>query len=69
MCCRCIDETTIVGVPTTLPYHKLIMQHPKFVEGQVDTGFIAKYGDELQRPADPPIAKKKFVADALKKKR
>jgi acetyl-CoA carboxylase, biotin carboxylase subunit len=71
MCgCRCIDETVIVGVPTTLPYHKLIMQHPKFVDGIVDTGFIAKHGDELVKPEEGPKDKRRtLVADASKKKR
>jgi acetyl-CoA carboxylase, biotin carboxylase subunit len=68
---RCIDETCIVGVPTTLPFHKLIMEHPKFVEGIVDTGFIAKHGDELTKPEEDPnvLPKRDFVAEAAKRKR
>ena len=68
---RCIDETTIVGVPTTLPFHKLIMLHPQFVEGVVDTGFIGKYGDELVPAVLPEgaVKKRNFVAEAAKKKR
>eukprot|EP00892_Ulva_mutabilis_P011262 jgi/Ulvmu1/8508/UM044_0042.1 len=65
---RCIDETVIVGVPTTLPFHKLIMEHPKFVEGDVDTGFIVKYADDLVEPAEAGTPKRNFVAEAGKKK-
>jgi acetyl-CoA carboxylase, biotin carboxylase subunit len=67
---RCIDETVIVGVPTTLPFHKLIMNHPMFVAGTVDTGFIQKYADDLVAPEDDPDQPKKhnFVADAARKR-
>lgn len=66
---RCIDETTIVGVPSTLPFHKLILEHPKFVEGDVDTGFIGKYSDDLVAPPPPAVPKRNFVAEAAKRKR
>lgn len=56
------------GVPTTLPYHKLIMEHPKFVEGDVDTGFIVKHADDLHEPPENGAAKRNFVAEAGKKK-
>lgn len=45
---RALKELIITGVPTTTPYHRLILSHPKFLEGDVDTGFIPKYGEELQ---------------------
>lgn len=54
-------------MPTTLPYHKLIMEHPKFVEGDVDTGFIVKYADDLIEPV-VTSPKRNFVAEATKKK-
>lgn len=65
---RCIDETIIVGVPTTLPFHKLIMSHPKFVEGIVDTGFIVKYADDFTAPEEQAAGKRNFVADAARKR-
>ncbi|KAI8472091.1 MAG: carbamoyl-phosphate synthase L chain, ATP binding domain-containing protein [Monoraphidium minutum] len=62
---RALDETVIVGVPTTMPFHKLILDHPAFRAGDVDTGFIPKYQDELTTP--PPISKvKAFLADKVK---
>ncbi len=38
-----IDQYEVEGVATTLPFGRFVMDHPAFVEGQFDTGFIAKY--------------------------
>ncbi len=35
----------IGGVPTTIPYHRLILSSEDFIKGIVDTGFIAKHQD------------------------
>lgn len=40
----------IAGVPTTIPYHLLILENEAFQAGDVDTGFIVKHGDSLQQP-------------------
>jgi biotin carboxylase len=62
---RALDETVITGVPTTGPFHKLILNHPAFRAGDVDTGFIPKYQAELATP--PPTPKvRKFLSDKLK---
>jgi acetyl/propionyl-CoA carboxylase alpha subunit len=37
------NEFTIEGVPTTLDFGRFVMQHPKFVDGDFDTNFIAQY--------------------------
>jgi acetyl-CoA carboxylase biotin carboxylase subunit len=37
---RAIDEYTISGVATTLPFCRFVMQHPAFVSGQFDTHFV-----------------------------
>lgn len=117
---RALDETVIVGVPTTGPFHKLILQHEAFKwvagagacdvlpwcmwrecgvhvllsctamhqhskarlqglltllpalpppprAGDVDTGFIPKYQEELRTPP-PPSKTKLFMEAKLKKK-
>lgn len=62
---RALDETVITGVPTTGPFHKLILDHPAFRAGDVDTGFIPKHQDELTTP--PPTSKAvKFMSERLK---
>jgi len=50
---RALDEMVIAGVPTTIQYHKLILDSPDFRKGDVDTGFIPKHQDELSQP--PPV--------------
>ena len=50
---RALDETIISGVPTTIPYHKLILDVADFKAGDVDTGFIPKHASELSQP--PPV--------------
>ncbi|MFZ1729233.1 MAG: acetyl-CoA carboxylase biotin carboxylase subunit [Bacteroidota bacterium] len=37
---QALDEFVIEGVKTTLPFHKTVMQHPAFREGNFDTHFI-----------------------------
>jgi len=37
-----LDEFVIEGIPTTIDFHKLILQHPDFVAGRFDTSFIEK---------------------------
>ncbi len=38
-----IDQYEVEGVATTLPFGRFVMEHPAFVEGNFDTGFISKY--------------------------
>jgi biotin carboxylase len=52
---RALDETVITGVPTTGPFHKLILNNEAFRAGDVDTGFIPKHIDSLNTP--PPTSK------------
>lgn len=40
---RALDEFIIEGIQTTIPFHKKVMKHEKFIEGDFDTGFIEKY--------------------------
>ena len=40
---RAIDEYEVSGFQTTLSFGKWAMQHPKFRDGDFDTGFISKY--------------------------
>ncbi len=40
---RAIDDYKIVGIETTLPFCKFVMQHEAFTSGNFDTHFVAKY--------------------------
>ncbi|KAK9714262.1 hypothetical protein RND81_06G082500 [Saponaria officinalis] len=47
---RALDDTIITGVPTTIEYHKLILDVEDFKNGKVDTAFIPKHEQELAEP-------------------
>jgi len=37
---RALDEFIVVGIPTTIPFHQLVVENPAFVRGEVYTDFI-----------------------------
>lgn len=39
---RAIDEFTLTGIKTNIPLHKVILNHPKFLDGSYTTQFIEK---------------------------
>jgi acetyl-CoA carboxylase biotin carboxylase subunit len=39
---RALEEIVIEGIPTTIPFHKKIMHHPKYLAGDISTDFIDK---------------------------
>ncbi|CAL5431879.1 unnamed protein product [Camellia sinensis] len=47
---RALNDTIITGVPTTIDYHKLILDVEDFKNGKVDTAFIPKHEQELAAP-------------------
>ncbi|KAK4783622.1 hypothetical protein SAY86_007996 [Trapa natans] len=47
---RALEDTIITGVPTTIDYHKLILDIDDFKNGKVDTAFIPKHEEELREP-------------------
>ncbi|KAL6330597.1 hypothetical protein AAG906_003204 [Vitis piasezkii] len=47
---RALNDTVITGVPTTIDYHKLILDIEDFRNGKVDTAFIPKHEEELAAP-------------------
>jgi acetyl-CoA carboxylase biotin carboxylase subunit len=52
---RAVSEYTVTGIKTTLPFFDRALRHPKFVEGDLDTGFVAgvlSEGDDRVRSAE-----------------
>jgi acetyl-CoA carboxylase biotin carboxylase subunit len=37
---RALEEIVIEGIPTTVPFHRKIMDHPKYIAGDISTDFI-----------------------------
>ena len=42
---RALDEFTVMGIATTVPFHKHVMHHPKFISGK----FGNHFADEVVR--------------------
>jgi len=37
---RALDEYEIFGIETTIPFFRRVLDHPDFISGRIDTGFI-----------------------------
>ncbi|MBF2035863.1 MAG: acetyl-CoA carboxylase biotin carboxylase subunit [Leptolyngbyaceae cyanobacterium T60_A2020_046] len=37
---RALRECAITGLPTTIPFHQLVLDHPQFIAGEVYTNFV-----------------------------
>jgi acetyl-CoA/propionyl-CoA carboxylase, biotin carboxylase, biotin carboxyl carrier protein len=55
---RALDELVVEGVPTLVPLHRLILQHPSFIAGETCAGLIeGELADALaaSAPAEPAL--------------
>ncbi|MFM2125462.1 MAG: acetyl-CoA carboxylase biotin carboxylase subunit [Acidobacteriota bacterium] len=41
---RALDMFVVEGIHTSIPLHKRLLDHPEFVAGNIDTGFIQRHG-------------------------
>jgi len=41
---RALGMFVVEGIYTSIPLHERILSHPDFVEGRLDTGFLARIG-------------------------
>ena len=39
---RCLDELVVEGIRTNIPFLRRIVNHPDFIRGEFDTGFVAR---------------------------
>ena len=37
---RSLDEFVVEGIKTTIPFHRKLIDHPDFIDGNFDTGFL-----------------------------
>ncbi|MGH2515005.1 MAG: acetyl-CoA carboxylase biotin carboxylase subunit, partial [Ktedonobacterales bacterium] len=44
---RALNEFVLEGVPTTIPFHLHLLEHPTFLRGETYTNFLAEHGAEL----------------------
>jgi acetyl-CoA carboxylase biotin carboxylase subunit len=40
---RALDEFKIVGIKTTIPFHKALMKDPQFMSGDFNTKFLEDF--------------------------
>jgi acetyl-CoA carboxylase biotin carboxylase subunit len=59
---RALDELVIVGLPTSQPFHRRVMDEPHFGAGDYDIGYLEQVGDELLAP---DVAEEELVRVAI----
>ena len=48
---RALADFVVEGVPTTIPFHRAMMDHPVFLAGEATTTFLSEHPDVLPPPA------------------
>jgi acetyl/propionyl-CoA carboxylase alpha subunit len=46
----------VLGVRTNIPFLVSVLDHPRFRDGALDTGFVPEHLDQLLRTGDPPAS-------------
>ncbi len=62
---RALSEYIVTGIRTNLAFHEKLFQHPDFVAGNYDTGFIERNKDALLGYPEVPAANRQAVAVAV----
>ncbi len=42
---RSLEEFVVEGIKTTIPFHQKVLEHPDFIAGEFNTGFLEKFGE------------------------
>ena len=53
---RALAELRIEGVPTTIPFHQRVMEHPVFIAGEATTTFLVEHPEVLPERATSQTA-------------
>ena len=68
---RALDEYTVTGIKTTLPFFRAIVRDEEFIAARLDTGFIARFNERRAQqkpnatPIDPTARDMAIIAAAL----
>ena len=62
---RALSEYIVTGIRTNLAFHEKLFQHPEFVAGRYDTGFIDRNKEQLLGYPEVPEADREAVAVAV----
>jgi acetyl-CoA carboxylase biotin carboxylase subunit len=63
---RALREYEVVGIKTTLPFFREVMEDSEFIEGKIDTGFIEAFNKRRKKPeADDVSRDMALIASAV----
>ncbi|MFQ5513894.1 MAG: acetyl-CoA carboxylase biotin carboxylase subunit [Myxococcota bacterium] len=62
---RALKEFVVKGIKTSIPFHRVVMEHPLFVEGRFDTSFIETEILRTGTTSLPPDGEERRVAIML----
>jgi acetyl-CoA carboxylase biotin carboxylase subunit len=63
---RALDELIVVGLPTSQPFHRRVMEEPGFLRGDYDISYIEREGSTLlARAVEPQMLQAVAIAAAL----
>jgi len=49
-----LNQTKLLGIQHNIDFLRRVINHPDFIAGNIDTGFIDRHPDLLADPAEPP---------------
>src|SRR5580693_187381 len=62
---RALHEYVVTGIRTNLAFHENLFEHPDFIAGRYDTGFLERHNDVLVGYPEVPAANRDAVAVAV----
>lgn len=66
---RALEQYQVVGLNTNIGFIKTVSEHPEFIKGEVETGFIQQYEKDLFKdPGAPDPTTLALAASALRLK-
>lgn len=63
---RALREYIIIGVPTTIPFHKAILKNPNFIKGDLNTHFIDQHKKGIDEEMANVIEEDREYVDRMK---
>jgi len=64
---KALEDYVILGIKTTIPFLREVVQHPAFLEGKISTHFIPRYFSEWRpRPPSPEGQRLALIGAALR---
>ncbi len=62
---RALGELRVVGIETSAPFHRRVLQEPDFRAGEIDIRYLEKHDELLARTPDAQVLRSTALAAAL----